>query len=42
MKLNFMQSGRPLTCVADGTGRILESEDLMMKVSSTISDKSSF
>ena len=41
-QLHAERAEDPLTCVADGTGRILESEDLMMKVSSTISDKSSF
>ena len=32
----------PLTCVADGTGLVLENETLMNKISSTISDRRSF
>ena len=41
-QLKVSRAEDPLTCVADGTGKVLENEDLMEKVSSTISNKNSF
>lgn len=41
-KLRVSRADDPLTCVADGTGKVLENPDLMAKIGSTISNKRSF
>ncbi|RAP30297.1 rod shape-determining protein [Candidatus Marinamargulisbacteria bacterium SCGC AG-343-D04] len=41
-ELQVSRAEDPLTCVASGTGKVLESEELMRKISSTISHKNTY
>ena len=38
-KLNVKRASDPLSCVADGTGKVLENKELLQKINSSISCK---